>query len=82
MFFRSKKINIKLGFIQPGKTAQNAFIESRSGKFRSECLNQHWFRTLEEARRKIDLWRTHYNTIRPHSSLGYLPPIEFAKLAA
>lgn len=82
MFFWAKEQGVKLGFIQPGKPTQNAFIESLNGKFRNECLNQHWFRSLEEARREIDQWREHYNTVRPHSSLGYLPPVEFAKQAA
>lgn len=82
MFFWSKKTNVKLGFIQPGKPTQNAFIESLNGKFRNECLNQHWFRSLEEARSEIDQWREHYNNVRPHSSLGYIPPVEFAKKAA
>lgn len=82
MFFWSKESGINLGFIQPGKPTQNAFVESLNGKFRNECLNRCWFRTMEEARWEIDQWRTHYNTIRPHSSLGYLPPVEFAKKAA
>jgi len=82
MFFWSKESGVRLGFIQPGKPTQNAFIESLNGKFRNECLNQHWFRTLDEARREIDRWREHYNNVRPHSSLGYLPPVEFAKRAA
>jgi len=60
----------------------NAFVESLNGKFRSECLNQHWFRTLTEARWEIDQWRQHYNHVRPHSSLGYLLPVEFARRAA
>lgn len=82
MFFWSKESGIRLGFIQPGKPTQNAFVESLNGKFRNECLNRCWFRTLEEARREIDQWRTHYNHIRPHSSLGYLSPVAFAKKAA
>jgi len=82
MFFWSKESGINLGFIQPGKPTQNAFVESLNGKFRNECLNRCWFRTMEEARWEIEQWRTHYNTIRPHSSLGYLPPVEFAKKAA
>jgi putative transposase len=82
MFFWSKESGVKLGFIQPGKPTQNAFIESLNGKFRNECLNQHWFRTLDEAKQEIDRWREHYNNVRPHSSLGYLPPVEFAKRAA
>lgn len=82
MFFWSRDSGVKLGFIQPGKPTQNAFVESLNGKFRNECLNRHWFRTLEEARYEIDHWRHHYNTIRPHSSLGYLSPVEFAERAA
>lgn len=82
MFFWSKETNIKLSFIQPGKPTQNAFVESLNGKFRNECLNQHWFRTMEEAKYEIDKWREHYNHIRPHSSLNYLSPVEFAKQAA
>jgi len=67
---------------QPGKPTQNAFIESLNGKFRNECLNQHWFRTLDEARQEIDRWREHYNNIRLHSSPGYLLPVEFTIRAA
>ena len=82
MFFWSRESTVKLGFIQPGKPTQNAFVESLNGKFRNECLNRHWFRSLEEARVEIDQWRYHYNHVRPHSSLGYLPPVAFAKQAA
>lgn len=82
MFFWSKESRVGLGFIQPGKPTQNAFVESVNGKFRNECLNLHWFRTIEEARYEIDLWRNHYNHERPHSSLNYLSPVAFAKLAA
>jgi putative transposase len=82
MFFWAKERKTKLGFIQPGKPTQNAFVESLNGKFRNEYLNQHWFRSLDEARREVDQWREHYNQVRPHSSLGYLSPVEFAKRAA
>ena len=82
MFFWSKKAGVVLGFIQPGKPTQNAFVESLNGKFRNECLNQHWFRTMDEARYEVDRWREHYNHVRPHSSLNYLPPVEYAKRAA
>lgn len=82
MFFLSKESRIPLGFTQLGKPTQNAFVESVNGKFRNECLNLHWFRTFEEARYEIDLWRHHHNHERPHSSLNYLPPVVFAKLAA
>lgn len=82
MFFWSKQTGVSLGFIQPGKPTQNAFVESLNGKFRNECLNQHWFRTLDEARVEIDLWRAYYNHVRPHSSLNYMPPVEYAQRAA
>lgn len=82
MFFWSKETSVTLGFIQPGKPTQNAFVESLNGKFRNECLNQHWFRTLDEARYEIELWREHYNNVRPHSSLNYMSPVEYAKQAA
>ena len=82
MFFWSKETGIGLGFIQPGKPTQNAFVESLNGKFRNECLNRHWFRTMEEARAEIDLWREHYNHVRPHSALNYVPPVEYAQKAA
>lgn len=82
LFFWSQDNGTKLHFIQPGKPTQNAFVESLNGKFRNECLNQHWFRDIREARGLIDQWRHHYNHVRPHSSLGYQPPVAFAKKAA
>ena len=82
MFFFSKEQQIKLAFIQPGKPTQNAFVESFNGKFRQACLNQHWFRTLDEARHEINQWRQHYNEVRPHSSLNYLSPWQFLAKAA
>lgn len=68
---------IKLDFIRPGKPQENGFIESFNGKFRSECLDEHWFLGLEDARRTIEEWRIDYNEQRPHSSLGNLTPKEF-----
>lgn len=68
---------IVLDFIQPGKPMQNAFIESFNGKFRDECLNENWFVELKEAHKKIEQWRTEYNTERPHSALNYRTPLEF-----
>jgi len=68
-------------YIRPGKPMDNAFIESFQGKFRDECLNQHWFKNLPEARQIIEQWRQEYNRERPHSSLGDLTPIEFAERA-
>lgn len=82
MFFWAKATSVTLAFIQPGKPTQNAFVESLNGKFRNECLNQHWFRTLDEARYEINLWREHYNHVRPHSSLNYMTPVEYANQAA
>ena len=69
---------VKLHFIQPGKPTQNAYIESFNGKFRDECLNEHIFVSLEDARRKIETWREDYNTHRPHQSLNNMTPDEFA----
>jgi putative transposase len=82
MFFWSQDHGIKLHFIQPGKPTQNAFVESFNGRFRDGCLSQQWFRDLADARRIIDDWRHHYNTERPHSSLGYAPPALFEERAA
>jgi putative transposase len=64
--------------IQPGKPTQNAYIESFNGKFRDECLNEHWFRSLHHAKKEIAAWRRDYNETRPHSSLSNLTPAEFA----
>jgi putative transposase len=69
---------IKLDFIRPGKPNENAFIESFNGKFRNECLSEHWFVSLEDVRKTIEEWRIDYNENRPHSSLGGLTPKEFA----
>lgn len=79
MFFWSKETGITLGFIQPENPTQNAFVESLNGKFRNKCLNPHGFRTLDEARYEIELWREHYNHVRPHSSLNDMPPVAYAK---
>ena len=65
-------------YIAPGKPQQNGFMESFNGKLRDECLNEHVFSSLAEARRVIEFWRFDYNAERPHSSLGYLTPHEFA----
>jgi putative transposase len=68
---------ITLKLIQPGKPMQNGYIESFNGKFRDECLNEHWFSTLVEARAIIGAWRRDYNENRPHSAIGYLTPAEY-----
>jgi putative transposase len=69
---------VKLDFSRPGKPTDNAFIESFNARLRAECLNEHWFLTLVDAREKIESWREDYNLRRPHSSLGNLTPAEFA----
>ena len=69
---------VKLQFIEPGKPMQNGYIESFNGKFRDECLNEHWFACVEEAREIIEEWRLDYNEVRPHSSLKNLTPAEFS----
>jgi len=69
---------IELIQIQPGKPTQNARIESFHGRLREECLNVNWFQNLFDAKRKIAEWRREYNEERPHSSLGYLTPNQFA----
>ncbi len=56
--------------IQPERPMQNGYIESFNGKFRDECLNEHWFETLAQARTAIAAWRQDYNEVRPHTSLG------------
>lgn len=68
-----------LSFIQPGKPVENAYIESFNGKLCGECLNEHWFLSLRQARPLIESWRVEYNTERPHNALGYLTPEQFAK---
>jgi putative transposase len=68
---------VSLHFIQPGKPVQNAFIESFNGKFRDECLNEHWFLTLQEAQVVIEAWRREYNEERTHSTIGDMTPMEF-----
>jgi putative transposase len=73
---------VKLDFSRPGKPTDNAFIESFNGKFRQECLNQHWFLSLAEAQERIEAWREDYNSHRPHSALGDRTPREFAVLSA
>jgi putative transposase len=75
----SEERGVRLEFIQPGKPVQNAYVESFNGRLRDECLNANWFTSLKDARQKIESWRQDYNHQRPHSSLNYLPPIEFAR---
>ena len=66
--------------IQPGRPMQNGYIESFNGKFRDEHLNESWFETLQQARNAASIWKQDYNQVRPHSSVGRIPPAEFAHL--
>ena len=70
---------VKLDFSRPGKPTDNAFIESFNGRFRQECLNAHWFLSIQDAREKIEAWKEDYNANRPHSSLGDMTPREFTE---
>lgn len=70
---------VRLHFSRPGKPTDNAMVESFNGSYRSECLGTNWFLSLEDARSKIERWRIEYNQFRPHSSLEYKTPSEFAK---
>jgi putative transposase len=67
--------DVVLDFSRPGKPTDNSFIESFNGKFRTECLNAHWFLTLDDARQKMEHWRRDYNEVRPHSAIGNKVPI-------
>jgi len=69
---------VALRFIEPGKPNQNAYVESFNGRLRDECLNEHWFTSLEHARAVIEEWRRDYNEARPKKDLGKLPPAVYA----
>jgi putative transposase len=73
------KRGIAIEYIQPGKPVQNAYIESFNSRFRDECLNEELFHDPEDAKKKIEKWRRHYNEKRPHSSLGMKTPADFEK---
>jgi putative transposase len=68
---------VKLHFIQPGNPTQNCYVETFNRRFRDECLNENWFVSLGDARRRIEEWRRDYNEMRGRSSLGRLAPSEF-----
>jgi putative transposase len=68
---------VKLDFSRPGKPTDNAHIEAFDGSFRRECLSQHWFADLEEARSILHHWKDEYNNLRPHSSLRLPPPSHY-----
>ena len=79
LWFWSQKRGVTLNFIRPGRPVENPFVESFNGKFRDQCLNEHWFIDIVDARRIIETRRIHYNEERPHSSLDRLPPAMFAR---
>lgn len=71
----------RIDFSRPGKPTDNCHIETFNGSFRDECLNLHWFETLDEAKAIIEAWRRDYNESRPHSTLNDLSPTEFVRRA-
>jgi len=73
---------VALHFIRPGKPIENAHAESFNARFRDQCLAEHWFTNLADAREKIELWRRDYNEVRPHSALGNRTPIEYVTQCA
>lgn len=78
----ASKNNVEIHFIEKGKPTQNAFIESFNGKVRTECLNEHWFRNIQEVENIIENWRVYFNSERPHSSLKGLSPLEYLQKTA
>jgi hypothetical protein len=70
---------ITLVHIEPGRPMQNGYVESFNGRFRDECLNANWFANLVDAKEKMECWRVEYNSERPHRSLDYRTPAEFAR---
>jgi putative transposase len=78
----SQDRRVEWHYIAPGKPTQNAFIESFNGRLRDELLNETLFSSLTHAREALAAWKNDYNTLRPHSRLGNLPPAIYAKLAA
>ncbi len=74
--------NVTLRLIEPGKPHQNAYVESFNGRFRDECLNEHWFLNLKHAQAVIEAWRREYNEERPEKALGGLTPAAYARQLA
>ena len=70
---------VTLRLIEPGKPNQNAYVESFNGRFRDECLNEHWFTSLAHTQVLIEAWRREYNEERPKKGLGGLTPAQYAK---
>jgi transposase InsO family protein len=83
---RLSRVGVKTLFIEPGSPWENGYIESFNSRFRDELLNGEIFDTLLEAKVVVEIWRKEYNTVRPHSALGYRPPapeaIEVSTLSA
>jgi putative transposase len=75
----SDRTGIPLRFIEPGKPVQNCYVESFNGRFRDECLNDHWFTSMQEARTAIAEWQHDYNETREHGSLGGMTPSEYRR---
>ena len=77
----SQETQIEWHYIAPGKPTQNAFIESFNGRLRDELLNETLFRSLDHAREALSDWMIDYNTVRPHSAIGNVPPVTYANLS-
>ena len=82
MLIWQKESGVRLGIHAVWQADTERICGESQWSFRLECLNQHWFRTIEEARQIIDDWRHHYNHERPHSTLNYMTPVVFAKREA
>ena len=77
----SQDTSVEWHYIAPGKPTQNAFIESFNGRLRDELLNETLFRSLDHAREMLTIWKDDYNTVRPHSAIGNVPPAIYAKFS-
>ena len=77
---RLERLQVRLLYIEPGSPWENGYVESFNGKMRDELLNGEIFYSLKEAQVLIEMWRRHYNTVRPHCSLSYYPPVPAAIL--
>ena len=78
----ARHTRVEWHYIAPGKPQQNAFVESFNGRLRDELLNETLFTSLRHVREALAIWMDDYNTVRPHSALGNLPPVTYAKLSA
>ncbi len=77
----SQDTQIDWHYIAPGKPTQNAFIESFNGRLRDELLNETLFTSLAHAREMLEIWKDDYNTVRPHSAIGNMPPATYATIS-